>query len=326
MKYQHLTLEEREKIYLYLNLGCSKREIAQKIDRHHTTISREIRRNAPYLQEYVACRAHIKAVNRAIKSRRVAALKSPKIFLYVREKLRMGWSPEAIAGRLGFDHPGSSIHFETIYRYIYQPKNRIYQLWECLTLRRRKRVKTHGRGTKRQGKIPGAISIEQRPTEVEERATFGHWETDNMEGPKGSKPVLSATVERKTRYVLLSRLKDQTARKKADAVIRQLEEYLVETITADNGKENSYHQEISERLGAAMYFCHAYASWEKGSVENAIKRVRRYLPKGTNLMEVRTKDIALIEKRLNNIPMKCLGWLKPSEKMELELSNLVVHL
>lgn len=317
MKYSHLTLEEREKIYLHLNLGCSQREIARIIGRHHTTVSRELRRNAPYLTEYIACRAHTKAANRLIRCRRVAALKSPEIFLYVREKLRVGWSPEAIAGRLGIDHLGCNIHFETIYRYVYDKRNRQDKLWEYLPLgRKRRRVKVHGRGTRRQGRIPGAVSIEQRPKVVESRKQFGHWETDNMEGPRGSSTVLSATVERKTRYVVLSKLNKQTARAKTDALVERLLDHEVKTITADNGKENSYHGEISTELGTEMYFCHAYASWEKGSVEHAIKRVRRYLPKRTNLRYVSQQQIALIEEELNSRPMKCLGWLSPSETME----------
>lgn len=324
--YKHLTLEEREKIYLYFNLGYSRREISQLIGRDHTTIGRELHRNAPYLQEYVACKAHTKAANRAIKSRRVAALKSPMIFLYVREKIRLGWSPECVAGRLKLDHPGNSIHFETIYRYIYKRENRIYRLWEHLTLGRKKRRGKTGRGVRRYGRIPGAVSIEQRPELVDTRLALGHWETDNMEGPRGTKTALSATIERKTRYLRLAKVKDKTAIEKMNAVVTGLQAYLpvVETITADNGKENSFHVEISERLGAEVYFCHAYASWEKGSVENAIKRVRRYLPKGTNLRDVRKQTIALIEDQLNNRPMKCLGWLSPHEKMYELLSGALV--
>lgn len=317
MKYRHLTLEEREKIYLFLNLGCSRREIARRIGRHHTTVSRELRRNAPYLTEYIACRAHKKAENRSVKCRKVAALKKPKVFLYVREKLRKGWSPETIAGRLRIDHPGCNIHWETIYRYMYDKRNRQYRLWEYLPLgRKRRRVKVHGRGIRKKGRVPGAVSIELRPKVVERRKQFGHWETDNMEGPRGTKTALSATIERKTRYIVLTKLNNQTAREKTDALVEALLNHQVRTITADNGKENSYHDEISTMLDAEMYFCHAYASWEKGSVENAIKRVRRYIPKGTNLRYVSQEQISLIERELNNRPMKCLGLLSPNETME----------
>jgi len=322
MQYRHLTLEEREWIFNYKEQGYSNREIGRLIGRHHTTISREIKRNAPYLSKYIACRAHTRATNRAIKGRRVAALKSPDVYLYVREHLRLRWSPEMIAGRLPLDLPGRSIHFETIYRYIYKPINKRYGFRDMLTLKRERRVKKHGRGTKRRGTIPGAVSIELRPKVVERRKQFGHWETDNMQSSKGSKTALSASIERKTRYIVLSKLKNQTAAEKADAVISRLLQYPVRTVTADNGKENSYHKQISTNLAADIYFCHAYASWEKGSVENGIKRVRRYVPKGTNLRYVSKKDISLIEKELNSMPMQCLGWLTPSEIMEQELSKL----
>jgi IS30 family transposase len=320
MRYSHLKLEEREWIFHYRELGYSNREIGRLIGRHHTTISREIKRNAPYLTEYIACKAHTRAKNRSIKFRKMAALKKPQIFLYVREKLRLGWSPESISGRLPLDFPGCSIHFETIYRYVYDKRNRKDRLWEYLTLgRKKRRVKVHGRGVRKRGKISGAVSIEKRSKMVEKRKQFGHWETDNMEGPKGTKTTLSASIERKTRYLVLSKMKSQTARAKTDVVIKRLLDYPVRTITTDNGKENSYHEEISASLAAKMYFCHAYASWEKGSVERGIKNVRRYIPKGTNLKLKSKEDIALIEWKINNTPMKCLGWLKPSEKMEQEL-------
>lgn len=314
--YRHLTLEEREWIFHYRQEGYSDREIGKLIRRHHTTIGREVKRNAPYLQRYVACRAHTKAVNRAIKCRRVAALKSPEIFLYVREKIRLGWSPECVAGRLKLDHPGCSIHFETIYRYIYKKENRMYRLWEHLTLGHKKRREKTGRSIRKHGRIPGAISIESRPKEVELRLGFGHWETDNMEGPRGTKTALSATLERWSRYMVLTKVMDKTADAKLNAVVTGLKPYLVATITADNGKENSFHVEMSEELGADVYFCHSYASWEKGSVENGIKRVRVYLPKGTSLRNVSQARIRQIQDQMNNRPMKCLGWLSPRERMD----------
>jgi IS30 family transposase len=321
-KYKHLTREERDLIAINNAKGLSNRKIALKLRRDRRTIDRELKRNTKYFQQYLPSRAERRAKRVAKRQRQVAALKSPLIFVYVREKLRMGWSPESSAGRLRIDQPQCSIHVETIYRYVYDKRNRKDRLWEHLPLgRKKRRVKVHGRGVKRKGRIPGAVSIELRPKVVERRKQYGHWETDNMEGPRGSRVVLSATVERKTRYMVLSKLRDQTASVKAASVVEGLLPYTVRTLTADNGKENSRHVEISQKLKAEMYFCHAYASWEKGSVENAIKRVRRYIPKGTDLRDVSKEHITLIEKELNSRPMKCLGWLSPSEKMEENYSS-----
>jgi IS30 family transposase len=319
-KYTHLSLAEREELYALRKMGLSFREIGNRLGRHHSTLSREWKRNAPYFQEYFPCRAHLKATNRACKQRSKAPLKNPMIFLYVREKLRKGWSPEIIAGRLSLTHPNYSIHHETIYCYIYRKETRQDRLWEYLPLGRKKRMKKEGRSVRRRSRIPDAISIDKRPKGVEKRKTGGHWETDNMEGKKEEKTVVSVTQERVSRYVMLSRLENGTAEAKTGSVIKRLKEkpeHLQLTLTTDNGSENSYHKEITKELGMSVYFCHPYHSWEKGSVENVIKRIRRYLPKKTTrLSKVSKEEIQMIEESINHMPMKCLGYLTPYEKME----------
>lgn len=140
-----------------------------------------------------------------------------------------------------------------------------------------------------------------------------------MEGPKGTKAAASVTVERMTRYTLMSKMSSQKARVKTDCVVDKLSrlpEWMRLTLTADNGSENAYHQEITRRLDLPVYFCHPYHSWEKGSVENMIGRVRRFLPKGTDLSKVSDEEIEAIERVLNNTPRKCLGYLTPCEKMK----------
>jgi IS30 family transposase len=322
MSYKHINEYEREIIAVEKAKGKSNREIAKSIGRDRRSVDRELKRNAPYLTEYLPVTAHVKATNRARKQRRKATLKNTQVFLYVREKLRdEKWSPETIAGRLPIDIPGETICHETIYRHIY--KHREDELWKCLRCQRKRRMKKGGRGVKRPGKIPGAVSIELRPEGIEERRVPGHWETDNLEGPKSSKEALSVTVERQLRHTLISRVKDQTAREKADAVVGRLLEMPIRlrgSITADNGKENSLHEEISCRLGMPMYFCHAYHSWEKGSVENMIGRIRQYIPKGTDISTISDEEISIIEQKLNNTPRKCLGYLTPNEMMEKTLT------
>ncbi len=230
-RYRHVTLEERERLYALREQGVSLRKIAEQLNRSHTSLSREVRRNVRYgeeyfVNEYVPCKAEELARKRAKGQRKKASLKNPTIFLYVRQHLREdGWSPETIAGKLAIDQPGEHITKETIYRYIYarrlQPKTKPL-LSSYLTLARRKRMKLHGRRVIRHGKIPFAVSIEKRPQAVLMRKRIGHWETDN--------------------------------------VIARLKEYPTRTLTADNGKENSQHLKIARELQLLMFLCHTYAS------------------------------------------------------------------
>ena len=238
--------------------------------------------------------------------------------MYVREKLKTkGWSPEAISGRLKLER-GFSIHHETIYRYIYHPSNRKEELWKHLTYQRKKRQKWDGRSVRKVNRIKNAISIEERPQNVELRNEYGHWETDLMEGPRKSKPALLVNVERKYRYTKFSRIPSKNAESTTGNMVRLLKRYYPQSITADNGLENTQHESITRQLDTNFYFCHPYSSWEKGTVENRIGVIRRYIPKGTDLSRFSHRELELLEKKVNNLPMKCLGWYTPAEMMRKE--------
>lgn len=187
-------------------------------------------------------------------------------------------------------------------------------------------MKKNGRRVRRDGKIPQAISIDLRPQEVALRKTPGHWETDNLIGRQTDESALSVTVERVTRTTLLS-LGDKTAKEKLKGLFKRfskLPSSLRQTLTADNGKENTRHKEITQSLGMQVYFCHAYHSWEKGSVENMNGRIRRFLPKGISLDTIDEKTIAQIEWKLNNTPRKCLNFKTPLEVLAEILENTKV--
>lgn len=323
-QYTHLTLGEREQMYALREQGVSLRTIAKQLNRSQSSLTRELQRNIKYGNEYLVntylpCKAEALSQKRAKGQRKKASLKNPTIFLYVRKHLLEDrWSPETIAGRLKLDYPGESICHETIYRYIYakrlQPKT-YPPLSSYLPLARKRRMKKLGRGVHRHGKIPFAISIEQRPKSILQRKRIGHWETDNVIGKNTDKAALSVTVERKTRFSILTKLSDRTAKGKKEALITRLKTYPRKTLTADNGKENTCHQEISKALDLSMYFCHAYASWEKGGVENMNGRIRRFIPKGQSLDTVSEETIQAIEYKLNHTPRKCLGFKTPYEIM-----------
>ena len=312
-------------MFAFREQGLSLRGIGRRLGRDHTSLSDELRNNAPYGAEYIPCRAQRLSDKRTWRQRCHAPLKNPLVFLYVREHLRLCWSPDEIAGRIKLDHPGYSISYEAIYRYIYSRRMRRYKYWEYLTLGRKKRMRKLGRTVRRDssGKIPGSISIDLRPEIVSSRSRVGDWETDNIIGKLTDKTALSVTIERVTKLTLITKLLDRLAVTKRDALVRRLEVFPKEmrlTLTTDNGSENSCHQEISKQLDLLMFFTHAYHSWEKGTVENQNGRIRRYIPKGISIDIFPEEYIRMVERRLNSTPRKCLGYLTPYEKISQVLS------
>jgi len=313
-----LTLLEREKIYLWINESKSFRTIGKLLDRSHTSIAREVKRNKNQNSgEYLACKAEGKAIKREKLQREKAPLKNPEIFLYVRRKLRMGWSPETISGTLPIDHHGNSICIETIYQYIYnQKKHPKEKLYENLVLHRKKRMKKHGRKVNK-SKIPDRIGIENRPSDVLLREEFGHGETDLMEGTRSDKPVVSVTIERKTRRVNLTLLENKTAKLKEKSINLDNKILNLKTMTTDNGVENTNHK----NWNVPTYFTTPYHSWEKGSVENTIGRLRRYIPKKISIANITQEELNYIQWEMNNTPRKCLGFLTPNQAFEKERNN-----
>lgn len=325
--YEHLNIEERERLFGLKVSGTSLRGIARELDRNVSTISRELERNTKFGREYLPHLAQRRADRVGETQRYQAPLKSPEVFVYVREHLRFPylWSPEAIAGRIGRDIKGAALDSETIYRYIYSKKAKKYRLWENLTCGRKKRMKKDGRRVLNRGKVPNSLSIEVRPKSVSGRRVVGHWETDNVEGVRKSKEALSVTVERRLRRVVLTRIPNQTAAVKTSALVERLKAYPPswrQSITQDNGKENYSHEQTTKSLGTTMYFCHSYSSWEKGSVENRNKAIRRFFPKGTDFSRVSDQEVAVVEYIINGRPMKCLGYLTPYEKMQQLMCKL----
>jgi len=302
----------------YLALGISLRQIAKRLGRHHTTLSRELSRNARYGNAYLPCIADRRAERVALRQRFRAALKNPLVFVWVREKLRLGWSPEIIAGRLTLEHPGESVHLETIYKYIYKRKNRREKLWRYLELGHKTRRAKSGRRVHKQTKIPNAVSIDLRPKEADNRKIPGHWETDNLEGKRTDRKVVSGLSERTTRKVSLSLLPSRKSVNKNRHIVREFDNYpdfLKKSVTCDNGSENAAHVSLTRRTGTAVFFCHPYHSWEKGTVERRFRTVRKMLPKGESLDNISPTRVQEIEDWLNNTPMKVLGYLTPNEAM-----------
>jgi IS30 family transposase len=317
--YKHLSVEERDILAVLKSQGHSLRQIATVLNRSPSTLSRELKRNAPpvYTGYYLAHKAQKRADKRKHESHRRQRLKNDFIRGYVEKHIRLGWSPELIAGRLSIEHPEESISHEAIYQWIYQDATHLI----ALLVRAHRRRKHRGYSRKhKKSHIPERISIRERPAAVLKRRQIGHWETDTISCRKSYQAV-QVSVERKARYAKLAKLKAKTSRAMSVALIRRLCRYpakIRRSITYDNGPENAEHMRTNKILGTLSYFCEPFHSYERGTVENTIGLVRRFLPKKTNLAMVSQDHLTKIEYWLNNRPRKCLRFKTPAEVFKAE--------
>lgn len=325
MQYKHLGLEERVELYADLKRGLSLRAVAGKLGRSPASLCRELKRHTKYGRAYKPVLANRRASVWAARQRYKAPLKNPQTLSYVLAKLKRGWSPEIISGRIEMDHPGFSVSHESIYAWIYSRRWRRNKLWGYLECGHRKRRKKPGRKVTSYTRVLDTNSIDLRPKEVDLRQITGHWETDLLESSRSCPAALSVTVERLTRLPRLRLVGDKTGRSKTRALVNQtagLPSRVWVSVTADRGPENKKYRVWETKLGISVYFCHPYHSWEKGTVENTIKRIRRFIPKGSDLSQYSWRDIRRIENWLAHRPMKCLQYATPYERMQQVIQNL----
>ena len=245
---------------------------------------------------------------------------------YVIDKLERCWSPEQIAGRLRLDSAsGGSVCHETIYRYVYGPEGRAAGLYRHLPKARRQRRPRYGRKP-RASFIPAARSIEHRPPEVEDRQTFGHWEADLLIFRRDhGKANLTSMIERQTRFTVLLPNPDR----QSNALVEQigqawqgLPEGSCRTVTFDRGTEFAAYGLLADQVGTDAYFCDPHSPWQKGAVENANGRIRRFLPGERNLAELAEDELRRISATLNATPRRCLGYRTPQEAFQDQLAAL----
>lgn len=323
-RYRHLSKEERDLIAVLKAQGCSLREIGEKLGRDKGTISRELRRNAPdiYKGYYLSHKAQERARGRWVTAHIRARLKSPAIQAYVVQGLKAGLSPELIAGRLPLDQPGVRISHEAIYQYIYAECRELIRY----LVRHNKKRRCRGHSRKhQQSHIPNRVSIAARPALVAQRERAGDWEADTVIS-RQSKAALQVLGDRASRLVRIRKIRQTTSAAVRQAISGILGAYPVDlrhTITYDNGHENVEHEWINKKLGTMSFFCNPYHSWEKGTVENMIGLIRRYLPKRTNFSKITEDRIAEIEDKLNSRPRKCLAYRTPYEVFR-QLTNVAL--
>ena len=240
-------------------------------------------------------------------------------------------APEIIAGRMKAEMPkilsGVYVSHEAIYQWLYEGEGHVLGLWRCLATRRKRR---RGHGTRRSRKtlsIPERISIEQRGEEVSTRETFGHWESDSVIYTKAHGYRLSVQIERKARLVRIHRLPSGNAQDTLEALqdsIASVSQDCWKSITFDNGGEGALHTVLKHDYNLETFFCDSYSSWQKGSVENVNRIIRRYLPKHTDLSKLTNQDIYAVQEKINNTPRKLLNYRTPNEVFR-EATGEVVH-
>lgn len=218
-----MTVRQRERLAKLYHEGLSLAEMAKALHRSKSTVSRELSRNGtPLRRLYCPCRAQVRSEERRSQASRRPRIRNDKIRAYLREKLKLGWSPEIIAGRLPLEHRGLHVSHEAIYQYLYDRRTKDRKELILLLRRAHRLRKFRGIGRKvRKTKIPNRIPIEARPKAVDSRRTYGHWEGDTMESQK-SPPVLNSLTERKSRLLMLTKLDRKAAGETKRAVVGRL--------------------------------------------------------------------------------------------------------
>lgn len=312
MGYTHIDEKERRRIERALQAGKSFRNIAQALDRSVSNVSEEVARGGGR-DTYRADHAQAKAV-RTRKNAKLQCLKvamDPALKKFVTEEIEDGQSPEAVAGRL--KHVRTDLIYastKAIYKFVHSPHGR--KIEKHLYSKAVKRNGGSPRGT-RKVSIDGRVMIDKRPKHIETREEFGHFEGDFIESGKEGLGSLLVLVERKTRYPFLVYTEDKTTSHINALIGETLKDVPVKSITLDNDISFQKHNEMSELVGAIIFFCNPYHSWEKGTVENRNRCVRRYVPKKTDLSSVSGERFTEIETTLRTRYMACLNFKTPQE-------------
>ena len=316
MTYKHLSQAERYQIHALMKAGHDQSQIAKLLDRHKSTISRELSRNTGS-RGYRPKQACEMSADRAQHSRN-----APTVEPWVREAacalLCIQWSPEQIASQLPISH-------ETVYQHVYADKAQGGTLWKHLRCQKQKR-KRYASGRDRRGQIPNRRPLSERPLHIEARRQVGHWECDTVIGASHKGAVVTM-VERKSGYAVMAKVEKKTSELVSSAIVDKLQPLAarVKTLTFDNGKEFAGHAHIDQQLQSTAYFARPFASWERGSNENLNGLLRQYVPKKRAMSTVTDEEIRMIQNRLNNRPRKRLGFKTPAEVFHQSLKRVALR-
>ena len=320
--YIRLTFAEREEISKGIYAREKLSQIAKRLSRHPSTITREIARQVKRRRWcYSAVKGNYMAKENRKKSGRIKKLEAnPQLLVYIQNNLKQEWSPEEITNRLKLDYPNDlnmRISHESIYQYLYcLPRGELKkELMRGLRRERKQRLSRFALHSRRSG-ITDMISISERPKETEGRTVPGHWEGDLIVG-KNHASALGTLVERTTRLTLLVPLKKKDAMSVRQAfakAFKRIPKKMVKSLTYDRGTEMAEHKLFTEETKIQVYFADPHSPWQRGTNENTNGLIRQYFPKGTDFNEVTLASIQEAEKRLNSRPRKTLEYRTPSEK------------
>jgi len=314
-----LTLAERESISRGLATGVAIRAMARQLARAPSTISREIARHDGRAA-YRAAHADAKAWDAAKRPKTCRLATSPRLRALVAQKLQLNWSPAQIEGWLRRQHPGDAamqISHETIYRSLFiqargvLKKELVAHLRTRRMMRKARLANTEGQP---RGQITDAISIRDRPAEIEDRAVPGHWEGDLLSGSRNSH--IATLVERTSRFTLLVKVKGKHTATVVSAIERQIQTLpaaLRRSLTWDRGMELARHKQFALATAMQVYFCDPQSPWQRGTNENTNGLLRQYFPRGTDLAGYTQAALNRTALQLNQRPRKTLGYRTPAE-------------
>jgi IS30 family transposase len=317
-----LTMAEREEISRGLNAGLSFRSIALRIGRAPSSVCREVGRNGGRRQ-YRAIGAEAMAWQRSTRPKPCALARNNRLRSIVAEKLQSRWSPQQISGWLAARYAGDRtmrVSHETIYKSLFIQARGVLKKELMVHLRSRRimrRAKTATTEGQPRGRIIDAISIRDRPAEIEDRAVPGHWEGDLLSGGKNSH--IATLVERQTRYVMLVRVPGKDTASVVSALVRQVKQLpsgLMASLTWDRGMELAQHRRFTIATDVDVYFCDPQSPWQRGSNENTNGLLRQYFPKGTDLSGYSQDDLDAVALQLNTRPRKTLGFQTPADMLK----------
>lgn len=296
--FTYLSGSERSEIEILQRKGYSMRSIATTLGRSPNTISRELKRvpsgyRASLAKQYV--RTSLK--NRRLQWSKIE--KYPALKKYIVTSLKKGWSPDTIAGRMNLDQEPWSVSKISIYTWLETSRGEKYKKY-LYGERPGRRCKKSGK----QGQISNLVSITERSEIVSDRTRAGDWESDNVVSKRGTQGGVSTHIDRRSRFFVATKVYDLGSEEKQKTLLSLTEEFLVNSITFDRGHENARHYELE----VPTYFCDPYSSWQKGSVENGNKCLRRYLPKKTDLSSVTEEELQIVVSIINDMPRKILGY------------------
>jgi IS30 family transposase len=308
----HLTLGDRQYLQRLVKSNRSKAEVARLMNRHRSTIYRELGRNSDRLG-YGAERANWLAKRRRKRCHRPPKLRDIEMRLYVNDRLRQAWSPDQIAGRMRVEFPREPqwrVSAQTIYTWIKRSAGRLGR-WLRLANRKPKSVE----------KGPNYVSIRGRPTVINARRRYGDWEGDTLVGRRRASGLVTL-VERKSGLLRIGRidnLRSTTTVCMAERCLVDLPAALRRSVTFDNGSEFTEYRRLTDQLGLAIYFAEPYKAWQRGANENANGLLRQYFPKGTDFTRITTREVTRVEKLLNERPRRRLGYRTPLEIIETQM-------